>query len=233
MVFSFQKDQKTCSSCTGFGHTSAKRLALYSPAESSLSDDEDEDENENEAHPSFAFPELDTQIRECIKAYEAISQRDNNYYKFLNEPTTKDSIARVVLEYWEKNIRDSKHWETHPDYVFDFFLTRDLSRGHIIDFNPYAPRTDPLLFTYEELVDLMITREDASTTNSSNKSSTHLPEFRVIDSRAHPAASSNAPTYQHNMVPIEALSLSSGRDIEQFAELWKSEIQESMSDRSH
>ena len=30
-----------------------------------------------------------------------------------------------------------------------------------------------------------------------------LPDFRVIDSRAHPAAASNVPVYQHNMVPFE------------------------------
>lgn len=98
--------------------------------------------------------------------------------------------------------------------IFDFLLTRDLSRGHILDFNPYAPRTDPLLFTYEELTD--ITSQEG------------LPDFRVIDSRAHPAATSNAPAYQHNMVPFEALSLSSGKDIEQFADLWKDEVHKSL-----
>ncbi|KAG6839545.1 hypothetical protein H0H93_005317 [Arthromyces matolae] len=97
-----------------------------------------------------------------------------------------------------------------------------MSRGHIVDFNPYAPRTDPLLFTYEELVDLL-----APSSTESNDSK-RLPEFRVIDSRAHPAATRNAPAHQHNMLPIEALSLSSGRDIGDFAELLKDEIQKNM-----
>ncbi|KAG5633988.1 hypothetical protein DXG03_006429, partial [Asterophora parasitica] len=57
-----------------------------------------------------------------------------------------------------------------------------------------------------------------------------LPAFRFIDSRSHPAATSNAPAYQHNMVPFEALRLSSGRDIEEFADLWKDEIKNSMAD---
>ncbi|KAG6866291.1 hypothetical protein C0991_006387 [Blastosporella zonata] len=297
-------------------------MRCYPPAESNLSD-EDNDGDEDEECPSFAFPELDTRIRECVATYEAvfpklnfsspkdaswilpassplkctspsdvylllkssdfithdlsaenvfagcdnpppsyelelvlrkwyavdrsrelrcfvrhnvlvaISQRDNNYYEFLNDPKTKDFINRVMLEYWEKNIQGSKHWETYPDYTFDFFLTRDLSRGHIIDFNPYAPQTDPLLFTYEELADIVDTSQRATSHNPSPiNNSQQLPEFRVIDSRAHPAATSNAPAYQHNMVPIEALSLSSGRDIDEFAELWKDEIQQSMSDCS-
>ena len=114
--------------------------------------------------------------------------------------------------------------------VFDFFLTRDLSGGHIVDFNPYAPRTDPLLFTYDELADLGDTSRRATLHNSLQNDDTELPEFRVIDSRAHPAATTNAPAHQHNMVPIEALSMSSGRDIEEFAELWKKEIQDSMTE---
>nr|GAT60350.1 predicted protein [Mycena chlorophos] len=134
-----------------------------------------------------------------------ISQRDTNYYEFLNDPLTQSKITDGILEFWETKIRDK--WTGPPDYVFDFLLTRDLSRGHILDFNPYAPRTDSLLFEYDEL---------------------HRLELRVIDSRAHPAATSNAPAHQHNMVPFEALSLSSGRDIEDFAEVWKDEIEKSV-----
>lgn len=96
-------------------------------------------------------------------------------------------------------------------------MTRDLSRGHILDFNPYAPRTDTLLFTYEELQSLL----DASTLK---------PIFRAIDSHSHPAAMRNTPVHQHNMVPFEALDMSSGQAIEGFAELWRQNIQESMRD---
>ncbi|KAG5642675.1 hypothetical protein DXG03_002359 [Asterophora parasitica] len=289
-------------------------------AESNISDDEDDTDSEDGKWPSFAFPELDSRIRDCIKEYGAvfpklnfsspkdaswilpassplkctspsdvymllkssdfvthdlsvesvfegcedapttlhdlelvlrkwypvdrsrelrcfvrrnvfigISQRDNNYYEFLNEPAIHTSIASAVQDFWERNVRDSKHWDSTPDYTFDFLLTRDLSRGHIIDFNPYAPRTDPLLFTYEELSELLEARTPTSGTPQQNGPS-QLPAFRFIDSRSHPAATSNAPAYQHNMVPFEALSLSSGRDIEEFADLWKDEIKNSMAD---
>jgi hypothetical protein len=108
---------------------------------------------------------------------------------------------------------------THLSYedVFDVLMTRDLSRGHVLDFNPYAPRTDPLLFTYKEL--LSVSTRELST-----------PELRIIDSPLHPVASRNAPAHQHNMLPIEALALSSGRDINDFSDVWKKEIQQSMND---
>lgn len=118
--------------------------------------------------------------------------------------------------------------------TFDLLLTRNLTRGHILDFNPYAPRTDPILFTYEELAEILGARlaSQQTTPEADDLGITvdvgpSLPEFRVIDSRAHPAAISNAPIYQHNMVPYEALSLSSGRDIEEFAGSWDAHIRES------
>lgn len=104
--------------------------------------------------------------------------------------------------------------------TFDFLLTRDLSRGHIVDFNPYTSRTDPLLFTYDELLDLLV--------QASSKDFT--PELRVIDSRSHPATTHNAPTHQHNMVPIEALALSQGRSLEEFAGVWQDQLRRSTVD---
>lgn len=38
--------------------------------------------------------------------------------------------------------------------MLDLLLTRDLSGLHVVDFNPYAPRTDPLLFEWSELAEL-------------------------------------------------------------------------------
>ena len=107
--------------------------------------------------------------------------------------------------------------------MFDFLLTRDLSRGHVIDFNPYAPRTDPLLFTYEDLHDLLLARGDDYSPQ---------PELRVVDSPSHPAATRNAPAHQHNMVPLEALTISSGRNMEDFAGALQEEIRKSMQDDS-
>jgi len=119
-----------------------------------------------------------------------------------------------LKRFWETNIKG--RWETSSDYTFDVLLTRDLKRAHIVDFNPYATRTDPLLFTYDDLLSLLI--HDRSL----------APKLKVIDSRMHPAATRNAPAYQHNMIPFEALSLSSGRDIEKFSDLWQEELQRSM-----
>ncbi|KAF8225884.1 D123-domain-containing protein [Tricholoma matsutake] len=148
-----------------------------------------------------------------------ISQRDTNYYEFLNDPTTRDTIISTVQQFWQSNIETI--WKSIADYTFDLLLTRDLTRAHILDFNPYAPRTDSLLFTYDDLFNILLTR---------NIGDDEHAELRVVDSRTHPAATSNAPAHQHNMVPFEALSMSSGRDIEEFADVWRENIQQSMTE---
>ncbi|CAA7261345.1 unnamed protein product [Cyclocybe aegerita] len=141
-----------------------------------------------------------------------LSQRDTNFYEFWNNQQTQRDITAVIKNFWETNIK--AHWETQKDYAFDFLLTRDLSHGHILDFNPYSPKTDPLLFTYEELHQFL--QKDLCAV------------LRVVDSRSHPAAASNAPAYQHNMIPFEAVNMTSGRDIEDFADLWKESVKKSM-----
>jgi hypothetical protein len=106
--------------------------------------------------------------------------------------------------------------QTLPD-IFDVLLTRSLESLHVLDFNPYLPRTDALHFSYEELLSIL-----QSYLASSEKE--HVPKFACVSSRFHPAANRNAPVHQHNMLPVEALQLSSGRDIESFAQVWRDEV---------
>ncbi|KAF9048298.1 D123-domain-containing protein [Hymenopellis radicata] len=146
-----------------------------------------------------------------------ISQRDMNYYEFWNDPPTQGTIIGTVVRLWETVIKPK--WSSGQHYTFDVLLTRDLSRAHIVDFNPYASRTDPLLFTYDELWEIHEAGDDEK-----------LPVLRIIDSRAHPAANTNAPANQHNMVPFEALSIASGRDIDEFSQAWQEEVKSSLHD---
>jgi hypothetical protein len=159
-----------------------------------------------------------------------ISQRDTNHYDFWNERETQEKVTRTVREFWEENIMNQ--WDSsrdcasffysssisvadltfHPD-TFDLLLTRSLSGANIVDFNPYSPRTDPLLFTYPDLLSILSSSTPASE-----------PQLRVIDSREHPAATRNVPANQHNMVPREVLEFSAGRTVEEFGRVLEGEI---------
>lgn len=154
-----------------------------------------------------------------------ISQRDTNFYDYMVNPDTQNIIRSTVHKFWADNIKP--RWPlAQKDYIFDFLLTRDLSRGHILDFNPYAPRTDSLLFTYEDLHRLSKARQESC----GGDVGMSLPALRVIDSSHHPAALRNVPVHQHNMVPIEALSLSEGHNIVEFGKVWQDEVRRAMQD---
>lgn len=98
----------------------------------------------------------------------------------------------------------------------DLVLTQDLQSAHVVDFNPYAARMDPPLFTHKELNDLHQTPSS--------------PILKTIDSASHASAACGSPANVHNMVPFEMLSMSSGQTIDSFAKEWQQEIQQAMKD---
>ncbi|KZT60095.1 cytoplasmic protein [Calocera cornea HHB12733] len=140
------------------------------------------------------------------------SQRDHNYYEYLNESETQELVLGTIGCFWRDHLLEER-CPVGPHYVFDLLLTRDLRRAHLIDINPFAPRTDPLIFTYAELQELarMPSR----------------PKLAVIESTGHADAARNAPLFQHNMVPLEALQLSAGRTPQDFTNALAEEIRRS------
>lgn len=162
-----------------------------------------------------------------------ITQREENAYDWLNEPETQSQIARGVRDHWAKKV--APRWKGPSSCelytirliqspililitdVLDVLLTRDLARFHVLDFAPYAPRTDALLFTYEDL----------HTLHRRSKNNDTLPELRVVDIGARQAAS---PANVHNMVPLEALSLSAGRGFGDFQRVWAEQVRKGMQD---
>jgi hypothetical protein len=81
--------------------------------------------------------------------------------------------------------------------VFDVILTRDLSGAHLVDLNPFAPRTNPCLFDYAEL-------EAAGESE---------PQFRVVDSPG------SRRITNWNQVPLEFHYLQEQRSISETNQL--------------
>jgi hypothetical protein len=78
-------------------------------------------------------------------------------------------------------------------------------RCHLVDFNPYHPKTEPLLYSFEELFNLELTQDS-------------LPHLQVINSGADPRVNRGAPTHYHNMVPYDVLRLDSERNADDWLE---------------
>ncbi|PFH60385.1 hypothetical protein XA68_11048 [Ophiocordyceps unilateralis] len=82
-----------------------------------------------------------------------ITQRDLNYYAFLQG--LRAQIRSKIVTFFRRTVR-----RTFADasFVFDVYVPEDpmapdgLGRVRLMDINPWAPRTDSLLFSWDELL---------------------------------------------------------------------------------
>ncbi|MCJ1285557.1 hypothetical protein MMC26_004898 [Xylographa opegraphella] len=78
-----------------------------------------------------------------------ICQRDLNHYAFL--PSLIPTLKSLIQDFFEQKLQN-----TFPDgnFVFDVYVPQANERGRVwlIDINPWAQRTDPLLFSWLEVL---------------------------------------------------------------------------------
>lgn len=77
----------------------------------------------------------------------ALCQRDLNHFDFLFKMC--DQLRSKIQEFFDVRLRD-----TFPDadFAFDVYVPPPFERVWLVDINPWAPRTDPLLFSWMELL---------------------------------------------------------------------------------
>jgi hypothetical protein len=76
-----------------------------------------------------------------------ICQRDLNHFDFLFK--LQDKFREKIQDFFEEKLKDSF---PDPDFVFDVYIPPPHERVWLIDVNPWALRTDPLLFSWLELL---------------------------------------------------------------------------------
>ena len=76
-----------------------------------------------------------------------ICQRDLNHFSFL--PPLVSRLRSLIQDFFDKNLQ-----RTFPEesFAFDVYIPPPHTRVWLIDMNPWAPRTDPLLFSWLELL---------------------------------------------------------------------------------
>lgn len=74
-------------------------------------------------------------------------QRDLNHFDFLFG--MQEKLSSLINQFFNIRLRDS-----FPDesFVFDVYVPAPYDRVWLIDINPWAPRTDPILFSWMELL---------------------------------------------------------------------------------
>lgn len=166
-----------------------------------------------------------------------ICQRDLNHFEFLFPLV--DKLRRTILEYYDETLKD-----TFPesDFVFDIYLPQPYDKVRLMDINPWAPRTDPLLFSWLELLTLplptpLLGHPESSTTApipvSSSDEDTQdeeavdeeiwRPEFRLVNRDDPEAKNFSTPQYSAHKLPRDVVdaSLAGEGGMREFAEHWK------------
>lgn len=116
----------------------------------------------------------------------AISQREMNHFEFLFE--MRSALRQLI----EENIPEFPD----PNFVFDVYIPPPHNRVWIIDINPWAPRTDPLLFSWLEL----LTMDEPAPDDED-----FVPEFRLVQRDDPEAYQFSATKYSAHKLPKDVV----------------------------
>lgn len=139
-----------------------------------------------------------------------ICQRHNDmFHNHLVEE--KNDIIADILSFHSNIIKGN-----FPDKNYCFDVYRH-SKGKLLllDFNPYGPVTDSLLFSWDELLQDDLVQEDTEL-------QCQVPEFRCIED----AGGVQPNPYSTYAVPKDFVDISSGQDPEKLMELLKLKIEQ-------
>lgn len=117
----------------------------------------------------------------------AISQRDLNYYSFLEQvqaeltEKVEEFFYGILLPKFDSN-----------SFVFDVYVPKPFNKVYLVDVNPFARKTDSLLFTWNELAQMQPCGDN--------------PVFRKVNERNSGRFSTKA--HSQNQVPRDVVDAS-------------------------
>jgi hypothetical protein len=74
-------------------------------------------------------------------------QRDQNHFDFLFD--MRDMLRSRIQSFFDEKLRDTF---PDPNFTFDVYIPQPHQRVWLVDINPWAQRTDPLLFSWLEIL---------------------------------------------------------------------------------
>ena len=86
----------------------------------------------------------------------ALCQRDLNHFDFLFN--MQDKLRQRVQDLFDSKLRDTF---PDPNFTFDVYIPPPHDKVWVVDFNPWAMRTDPLLFSWMELLTMDVPEAQA------------------------------------------------------------------------
>lgn len=166
----------------------------------------------------------------------ALCQRDLNHFDFLFK--MRDELRGRVQEFFDDWLA-----RTFPDgdFTFDVYVPPPHDRVWLIDINPWDVRTDPLLFSWLEILTMAGPHGDVSVSGSQRDEEPEakeeakeeadeeadeevfVPEFRLVGKDDPEAYSFNTSQYSAHKLPREVVDASKGPSgsLRDFAAKWE------------
>ncbi|KAL8658324.1 MAG: hypothetical protein Q9202_007589 [Teloschistes flavicans] len=144
------------------------------------------------------------------RALLCISQRDMTHYPFL--PALLPTLRPLIASFLAANILPS-----FPDqnFVVDVYVPPPHRRVWLIDINPWAPRTDPLLYSWLEILSMPSPStampktddddDDDDDDDEAVEDVTDEPEFRLVKRDDPEAYSFASPQYSAHKMPKDVV----------------------------
>lgn len=168
-------------------------------------------------------------------------QRDLNYFDFLFP--MRDMLVSRIQSFFDEKLRDTF---PDPSFVFDVYVPPPHERVWLIDINPWAIRTDPLLFSWleiltmkdlapleDEVVRLSIKDDGSSAPADAEvevddseeeiEDLSFIPELRLVERDDPEAYGFTSPQYSAHKLPREVVDASQAGTggMASFMQQWK------------
>ncbi|KAL8754333.1 MAG: hypothetical protein Q9184_005140 [Pyrenodesmia sp. 2 TL-2023] len=173
-----------------------------------------------------------------------VCQRDLNHYDFL--PNLTGTLRLRIQAFFEESLKGTFEDE---NWVFDVYIPPPHRRVWLIDVNPWAPRTDPLLFSWMEILGMRVpglpavkvdNRNGAANvvngdggsetegTNEEEEEGVFTPEFRLVGRNDPEAYSFNTPQYSAHKMPKDVVDASGDGEagLREFMGRWREIVKE-------
>ncbi|KAF2660220.1 D123-domain-containing protein [Lophiostoma macrostomum CBS 122681] len=152
----------------------------------------------------------------------ALCQRDLNHFEFLFK--MQDQLRQTIATFFEAKLKDSF---PDPNFTFDVYVPPPHDRVWLVDLNPWAPRTDPLLFSWLELLTLTEPEnpgaDEEAEEEDDDVETVFTPEFRLVRRDDPEAYGFTTPQYSAHKLPKDVVDASRGGEgnLREFAMQWK------------
>ncbi|MCJ1462515.1 hypothetical protein MMC07_001117 [Pseudocyphellaria aurata] len=159
-----------------------------------------------------------------------ICQRDLNHYSFLD--TLSTTLLKLIQQFFQSSLQKSFRDDS---FVFDVYVPPPHGKVWLIDINPWAPRTDPLLFSWLEILEMNAgdqvgafndqenTDGDNETDDDVSEEYTFEPEFRLVKRDDPEAYGFSTPQYSAHKLPKDVVDASAdgGTGLRDFMGQWR------------